>query len=128
MARVEPTADPATRQVGVYLQLPNADRGLVGGLFATGRVLAGGGTESVVVPIAAVRGSGATAYAWVIQDGRAVRRPVTTGARDESTGVIAIASGLQAGEQVVVAPGDFDEGATVRITAEAAGPAPAVEE
>jgi RND family efflux transporter MFP subunit len=128
VARVEPTADPATRQVGVYLRLPNEDGALVGGVFATGRVMAEGAAQAVVVPIAAVRGTGAATYVWVIEDGRAARRPVTTGVRDESKGVIALASGVQAGDQVVVAPGEFEEGAVVRITAEAAATQPAVEE
>jgi RND family efflux transporter MFP subunit len=128
VARVEPTADPATRQVGVYLRLPNEDRSLVGGLFATGRVLAEGGQQAVVVPIAAVRGSGTDIYVWVIEQGHAVRRRVATGVRDESAGVIAITSGVREGDQVVVAPGDFDEGATVRVTADTAAAVRAGEE
>src|SRR5690606_1161771 len=55
VARVEPTADPATRQVGVYVRLPNPGRQLVGGQFATGRILSGGETEAVVVPATALR-------------------------------------------------------------------------
>src|SRR5690606_8225327 len=87
VARVEPTADPATRQVGVYLRLPNQDRSLLGGLFATGRVLAGGAEQAVTVPIAAVRGTGNSTYVWIIQDGHAVRRPVTSAVRDERAGI-----------------------------------------
>lgn len=128
VARVEPTADPATRQVGVYLQLPNDDRSLVGGLFATGRVLVGGGESAVVVPIAAVRGGAGSSYVYVVENGQAVRRDVTTGTRDDANGVIAIDSGLRAGERVVVAPGEFEEGATVRVTGDASGTAPAAEE
>lgn len=128
VSRVEPTADPSTRQVGVYLQLPNEQRSLVGGLFATGRVLAEGGQQAVVVPTAAVRGTGASSYVWVIQEGRAMRRPVTIGVTDASRGVVAIASGLQAGEQVVVAPGEFEEGASVRVTADGGGTPAAAEE
>ena len=75
----------------------------------------------MVVPIPAIRGTGASRYVWVVQEGRAVRRPVTTGATDVSRGVVAIVTGLQAGEQVVVAPGEFEEGATVRVTADAGG-------
>lgn len=128
VARVDPTADPATRQVGVYLQLPNQDRTLVGGLFATGRVLVEGGEAAVVVPEAAVRGAGGSNYVWVVEGSQAVRRNVTTGTRDGSTGMVAIESGLEAGERVVVAPGEFQEGATVRVTGDAGGTPPAAEE
>jgi membrane fusion protein (multidrug efflux system) len=127
VARVDPTANPATRQVGVYVRLPNRDRGLVGGLFATGRVLAGDAREAVVVPAAAVRGSGADAYVWAVEDGTIVRRPVTTGVRDEARGVVAITSGLTGGEQVVVAPGELEEGLRVRVAAENTAGTPAAE-
>ncbi len=118
--RVDPTANPDTRQIGVYLRLANPNRELVGGLFATGRVLAEGTSSSVVVPMAAVRGSEGSSYVWVIENGTAVRRQVTTGARDQAQGVVAIADGLAEGEQVLVAPGDLPEGAQVQIRTEQA--------
>lgn len=114
VARVEPTADPATRQIGVYVRLANPNRQLVGGLFATGQVQTGAGAQSVVVPISAVRGSGADTYVWVIENGVITRRPVTTAARDDAQGVVAIASGLTAGTQVVVSPAEPREGTRVR--------------
>jgi len=122
VSRVEPTADPETRQIGVYLRLPNPKRALVGGLFASGRVLGESGQSAVVVPVAAVRGSGTATYVWVIENGAAVKRPVVTGARDDERAMVAVASGLKGGEQVVVAPGELREGAKVRVGAE---PAPA---
>ncbi len=127
VARVEPTADPATRQVGVYVRLPNRDRALVGGQFATGRILSGGETEAVVVPSAALRRQGDETFVWAVEDGVVVKRPVTVGSRDEARGVVAITGGLQAGEQVVVAPGAIQEGIRVRVGV-AAAPSPAGEE
>ena len=122
VARVDPTANQDTRQIGVYLRLANPNRSLVGGLFATGRVLAGGGQTAVTVPAPAIRGTGASTYVWVIENGTAVRRPVTTGMRDDARGLVAVTTGLRGGEQVVVAPGELREGAKVRVGAE---PAPA---
>jgi membrane fusion protein, multidrug efflux system len=124
VARVEPIANPETRQIGVYLRLANQNRALVGGLFATGRVLGQAGQSAVVVPAAAVRGSGNASYVWVIEDGVVAKRPVVTGARDDERAMVAISSGLSGGEQVVVAPGELREGARVRVGAE---PAPAPE-
>lgn len=117
VARVEPTADPATRQVGVYVRLPNRERGLIGGLFATGRIQTGEAQEDVVVPVGAVRESGANTYVWTVEDGVVHQQAVTTGARDETRGVVAITSGLSGGEQVVVAPGELEEGTRVRLAA-----------
>jgi membrane fusion protein, multidrug efflux system len=120
VARVEPTADPGTRQVGVYVRLPNQDRGLLGGLFATGRILTGERQTVTVVPEAAVRGSGDGAHVFAIRDGRAVRVPVEVGARSESEGVIEITAGLEAGETVIVAPGAIEDGTEIRLAAPAA--------
>lgn len=127
VARVEPTADPATRQVGVYVRLANTDRRLVGGLFATGRILVGGEQQAVVIPSAAVRQQGEESFVWVVEGGAVARRPVTVGSRDEARGLVAVTAGLGAGQQVVVAPGAIEEGTRVQVGA-APAPAPAGEE
>jgi membrane fusion protein, multidrug efflux system len=120
VARVEPTADPGTRQVGVYVRLPNQDRGLLGGVFATGRILTGERITVTVVPQSAVRGTGADAHVFAVREGRAVRVPVQLGARSEAEGVVEITAGLEAGETVIVAPGTIEDGTEVRFTAPAA--------
>jgi len=117
VARVEPTADAATRQVGVYVRLPNRDRAILGGLYASGRILTGTARDGVVVPIAALRGAGQDAYVWAIRDGKAVKQPVKLGARDERLGAVEVLSGIAAGETVVAAPGDLQDGVSVRIAA-----------
>ena len=38
IARVNPAVDPVTRQVRIYVAVPNADRSLAAGVFAEGRV------------------------------------------------------------------------------------------
>ena len=121
VARVDPVADPGTRQVGVTLRLPNADGGLIGGLYASGRVLTGESRTAVTVPAAAVRTAGTESFVWVVKNGRAERRVVTLGDRDDARGLVAVASGLTAGEQVVAAPGEIEEGA--RVVVRAATPA-----
>ena len=117
VARVEPTADASTRQVGVYVRLPNQDRGIVGGLYATGRILTGAAHDGVVVPITALRGAGQDAYVWAIRGGKAVKQAVKLGARDERLGSVEVLSGVALGETVVSAPGDLVDGAAVRIAA-----------
>jgi membrane fusion protein (multidrug efflux system) len=123
VARVDPVADPGTRQVGVTLRLPNADGALLGGLFAAGRVLTGTTRQAVTVPAAAIRTAGDESYVWVVKDDRAERRTVTVGERDDARGVVAVASGLTAGERVVAVPGEIEEGA--RVVVRAATPAAA---
>lgn len=120
VARVDPAADPATRQVGVYVRLPNHSRNLVGGLFATGRILSAGERTALVVPRQAVRGSGTDAYVIAIRGGSAEHVPVELGLSSEREGVVEILAGLEAGETVVVAPGEIRQGTAVRL-ASAAG-------
>lgn len=124
VARVDPMADPATRQVGVYLQLPNADRRIVGGLFANGRVLTGAVDTVLTLPGAAVRREGNRTYVWAIAQDRLVRKDVVVGMEDPVSGRVEVVSGVVAGERVLVAPGDVQENTPVRFGAPAT-PAPA---
>ena len=120
VARVEPTADPNTRNIGVYVQVANTDRTLVGGLYATGRIQVGGTAEATVVPTAAIRSDAGQSYVWVIENGRVARRAVVLGERDPAGGVVQVLEGLSGGEQVIAAPGAVTEGMPVRIEAAAA--------
>jgi len=121
VARIDPTADPATRQVGIFVRLPNQSRKLVGGLFATGRILTGSDRDAIVVPLDAVRGSGDARYVWAIEDGTLRRVPVELGIRDEAKGVVEVTSDLSAGTVVVIGPGEMREDARVTITSPQSG-------
>ena len=122
VARIDPIADPQTRQVGVYVRMPNPGGAIVGGQFATGRVVGQSSPDAVVVPIGALREERGSAYVLVIEGNRVVRRPVTAGARDEARGIVSIESGVRAGERVIATPSlTLAEGALVTIPGEMAG-------
>jgi RND family efflux transporter MFP subunit len=121
VSRIEPMANPQTRQVGVYVRMKNPG-GIVGGQFATGRIVGQTSQEATVVPQAAVRGGATDTHVLVIQNGRVAKRTVTAGAADPSTGMVAITNGLQPGEMVIVANTPIAEGARVQV---GAAPAPA---
>jgi cobalt-zinc-cadmium efflux system membrane fusion protein len=59
----------------------------------------------VVVPLNAVRTGDKAPYVLVVEGSVVHRRPVVTGVRDEDAGVVAITSGLKAGERVIVTAG-----------------------
>lgn len=107
VARIDPTADPGTRQVGVYVELNNAGGTIIGGQFARGSI-ATASSRALVLPATAVRGimddNVAQAHVFVVENGRIARRPVQVGARDQGTGRIAIVSGVREGEMVVANP------------------------
>lgn len=101
--RIEPTADPDTRQVGVYTRLENADGSIVGGVFARGRIITAVADADLVVPAAALRG-GDEPYVYALRGGVVEPRRVTAGDRDEAAGVVAITAGLAVGDTVIVVP------------------------
>jgi RND family efflux transporter MFP subunit len=130
VARIDPTADPGTRQVGVFVELDNRAGTIIGGQFARGSI-ATTSTRALVVPATAVRGmtpdNVADAHVFVVENGRVVRRPVQPGARDESTGRVAISAGLREGEAVIANPtSDIADGTVVTVAgADAPAAAPA---
>jgi hypothetical protein len=60
-----------------------------------------------------------------IEGGRAVKKAVQVGATDPSKGLVSIASGLQAGTQVIATSSDITEGAKVQVAQSAPASAPA---
>lgn len=104
VARIDPVADPGTRQVGVYVQLANPKHTIIGGQFATGRIVGEKVEDAVVIPELAVRGASDSTYVLTVADGRVARQPVTVGPSDKASGQVAITKGLEAGEKVIVTP------------------------
>jgi RND family efflux transporter MFP subunit len=119
--RINPTADPATRQVRVYATLPNADQGLVGGLFAEGRI----GTDrrkTLLVPLSAVDQRGVTPTVLVLRGGKAEQQGVELGVREAATDRSEIRAGLQAGETVLFAAATaIVPGTAIRVSGDGFG-------
>ncbi len=122
VSRINATVDPATRQVKVYVTVSNRGGRLVGGLFASGRIVLRQAKGAVAVPQTAVRteagaGVGGRPYVLVVDSGRIARRDVTLGTTDEQTSLVEITSGLQGGETVIVGPASgLEVGEPVTIT------------
>jgi RND family efflux transporter MFP subunit len=104
VARVNATVDEETRQVQVYVTVPNADRKLVGGLHASGRIVLREVNGAVAIPQAGLRRTDTATYVYVVDNGRIARREVVAGAVDEATLLVEIRAGLRAGETVIVGP------------------------
>ena len=101
VTRVNPTADPATRQVRIVISIPNAEGRLVGGLFANGR-LASQSHSGMVVPATAVDSRSNVPAVFRIKGGKVERVPVQLGLRDDATEKIEIASGVQVGDTLLL--------------------------
>jgi len=105
IARINATVDAATRQVKVYVTVPNRGGRLVGGLFASGRIVLRQVQGAIAAPLSALRTDvGGGRYVLCVEGGRIARREVQVGATDEQTSLVQISSGLEGGEIVIVGP------------------------
>lgn len=91
--RIAPQADPTTRQVPIYVAIPNTGGRLVAGLFAEGRVVSDSAT-GLVVPDNAVNMTDGMPWVLRVTDGKTEKVPVTLGLRDPRTERVEIASGV----------------------------------
>ena len=105
VARVNPTIDPASRSITVYVQIPNPDHALKGNTFATGQIIAQRLTGVLVVPQGAIRngqGENAKPFAYKIEAGQLSVAPVQLGLVDEARGLVEVKGGLAERDEVVV--------------------------
>ena len=121
--RINPTADPATRQVRVYVTIPNEKSTLVGGLFADGRV-ATESRQGIMAPTTAVDERGISPIVLRIRRDTVESVPVQLGVRDNASDQVEIRSGVSVGDTLLAnAAQGLAPGTRVRITA--AGDRPA---
>jgi membrane fusion protein (multidrug efflux system) len=115
--RINPTADPTTRQVRVYVTIPNAKSTLVGGLFADGRV-ATESRQGIMIPSTAVDERGIAPIVLRIRSDTVESVPVQLGVRDNASDQVEIRAGVSVGDTLLAnAAQGLAPGTRVRITA-----------
>ena len=113
--RINPAADPATRQVRIYVSIPNDDSRLVAGLFAQGRVTTETRT-ALLAPISAVDQRGVSPAVMRIRGGKVERVVVQLGIRDDAAGDYEIVAGLSPGDTLLLgAAQGITPGTPVRV-------------
>jgi RND family efflux transporter MFP subunit len=123
--RINPTVDPATGQVRLYVTLPNQEQSLLSGLFAQGRV-ASEQREVLAAPLAAVDVSAEPPTVMRLRDNKVERVPVTLGMRDEVAGLVELREGVGPGDVLLRGSArELSEGTPVTLRAQ---PAPAPEQ
>ncbi|MFL5562393.1 MAG: efflux RND transporter periplasmic adaptor subunit [Gemmatimonadaceae bacterium] len=101
ITRINPVADPTTRQVRILASIPNAGNTLVGGLFAQGRVTSEA-RDGLVIPSNAVNQKDFVPTVTRIRNGRAEKAAVSLGLEDSGTETVEITKGLAPGDTVLV--------------------------
>ena len=84
--RINPMTETGTRAILVFVQIPNPDAVLRGGMFATGRIRLAAGSPVPTLPDTAIRSEAGQNFVWVIVDGKLRKRIVVIGKRDETAG------------------------------------------
>ena len=117
ITRVNPTADPVTRQVKILANIPNAGNTLVGGLYAEGRVSSESHTAPMI-PISAVDERGLRPTVVRIRNGKVEKTEVGLGIRDQAAETVEITSGLAPGDTVLLgAARGISPGTPVKVSA-----------
>jgi membrane fusion protein, multidrug efflux system len=123
ITRINPTADPTTRQVRIYVSIPNEGRALVGGLFANGR-MSTATKMGLVVPQSAVDVRGSIPSVMRVKQGKAEKVQVQIGLTDKTSETIEVLSGLQPGDTLLLGAAlGITPGTLVRISAPTGSPA-----
>ena len=124
--RINPSAEPGTRAILVYVGIPNADGALRGGMFATGRVALAASAPVATLPATAVRTDAGQTFVWTVEGGKLVRRGIVTGRRDDAAGRVEVKTALAPGVPVLAARFDnLKDGAPAIVKAPAPVPASA---
>jgi membrane fusion protein, multidrug efflux system len=97
---IAPQADSVTRQVPIFVSIPNVGGRLVAGLFAEGRV-ASQSAEGLVVPINAVNVTEPTPWVLRVASGKTERVDVALGLRDPRSEQVLVTSGLSSGDTLL---------------------------
>jgi membrane fusion protein (multidrug efflux system) len=119
LTRISPVADPSTRQVKIFATIPNRRSSLVGGLFAEGRI-SSQSHQATTIPVSAVNVRGLRPWVLLVKSGRAERRDVDLGLRDDLTDRFEVVRGVAGGDTLLtgVAQG-ISAGSAVRVSAPA---------
>jgi RND family efflux transporter MFP subunit len=103
IARINPAAATGSRSLMVYIEVPNPEGLLKGGMFAKGGLTLDKRAAVPAVPISALRDDAGVQVVYKVEGGKVLRVPVKTGVRNEEEGWVEITSGLNEGAQVVKA-------------------------
>ena len=103
IVRIAPQADPTTRQVRIYVAIPNVGGRLVAGLYAEGRVV-NQAAMGLILPETAVNLDDNMPWVLRVTDGKTERVPVTVGLRDPRSERVLITAGVADSDTLLQGP------------------------
>lgn len=120
--RIDPEANPVTRQVEVLVSFDNADASIGAGMYAEGR-LKSMDARSLMIRNSAIVRDGVKSYAWKIDGDTLKKVELGLGERDMRHGDYPVISGLALGDKVIRRPSNvLHEGMRITVAEEAKSP------
>jgi RND family efflux transporter MFP subunit len=114
VVRVSPAIDEQSRSLRIEAQVGNEAATIRPGSFATGDIIVAASAPAIVVPSTAIVSFAGVEKVLTVADGKVVEKRVELGRREGRD--VEITKGLNAGEPVIVEPGNLVDGETVRVT------------
>lgn len=112
ISRVSPALEKEARILVVEADVAN-DGSLHAGAFAQAQIVVQGESRAVIVPPEAIRTFAGVQKIYAFEDGRAIEKEITTGAR--GPGWVEVLTGLKEGDRVVLAPAGLRSGDAVAV-------------
>lgn len=110
VTQILPTADPATQEYTIYLDIDMQGQPLISGMSGEASIILGEAEGATVIPRLALSGN----HVFIVEDGSVRKQPVTTGFRGLNKAQIL--DGLQPGQKVVLENhGILRDGMKVRV-------------
>lgn len=113
IARLSPTITPQNRMLVVEAEVANSSSALRPGSFARAEIVTDDHSMSLTVPTRAILTFAGVEKVLVVKDGKTVEKPITI--RRRTTEWAEVVSGINAGELVVLEPGNMQSGQTVTV-------------
>ena len=114
IVRVSPAIDEQSRSLRVEAQVGNEAATIRPGSFATGDIIVASATPAIVVPSSAVVSFAGVEKVLTVAGEKVVEKRVELGRREGEA--VEILKGLNAGDRVIVEPGNLVDGEAVRVT------------
>ena len=111
VSRISPAIEENSRTMNIEAEVANPGGLLRPGAFANAEVVTEARDKAILIPATAIVSFAGVEKVFVVKDGKAVERRVTTGRR--ATNQVEVLKGLAVGEPVIVSPGNLVDGAAV---------------
>jgi len=119
ISRISPTVDPKTGTFRARVEVPDPSRRLKPGMFARVNIVYERRENALQLPRAAMLDADGAQSVFIVVDGKAQQRPVSTGLANN--GWLEVVEGLDGSEQVVVVgQAGLKTGSPVKVVSEAA--------